>query len=120
MSDKSVFPLREAGLSDFFIDICCCLTTRQKYGGWLFPAKKVSLTCTVCAVRYWCNEVYPSECLHKSRLRFHKSGISFYKSGISFYKSGSCAGKSGSCAGFHLIHIRGIDVVPFTRAYLRV
>ena len=73
------------------------------------------------------NEVYPSECLHKSGLRFHKSkisfhksGISFYKSGISFYKSGSCAGKSGSCAGFHLIHIRGIDVVPFTRAYLRV
>ena len=126
MSDKSVFPLREAGLSDFFID-SCCLTTRQKYGGRLFPAKKVSLTCTVCAVRYWCNEVYPSECLHKSGLRFHKSkisfhksGISFYKSGISFYKSGSCAGKSGSCAGFQLIHIRGIDVVPFTRAYLRV
>ena len=66
------------------------------------------------------NEVYPSECLHKSGLRFHKSKISFHKSGISFYKSGSCAGKSGSCAGFHLIHIRGIDVVPFTRAYLRV
>ena len=59
------------------------------------------------------NEVYPSEDLHKSGLRF-------YKSGISFYKSGSCAGKSGSCAGFQLIHIRGIDVVPFTRVYLRV
>ena len=73
------------------------------------------------------NEVYPSEGLHKSglrfhksRLRFHKSGLSFHKSGISFYKSGSCEGKSGNCAGFHLIHIRGIDVVPFTRAYLRV
>ena len=66
------------------------------------------------------NEVYPSEDLHKSGLRFYKSKISFHKSGISFYKSGSCAGKFGSCAGFHLIHIRGIDVVPFTRAYLRV
>ena len=89
----------------------CCLTTRQKYVRCLFPAKKVSLTCTVCAVRYRCDGHFPAESLHKSRLRFykskssfHKSGIRFYKSGIRFYKSGSYAGKSGSW--FHKSAIR--------------
>ena len=91
------------------------------------PCKKSVVDLHSLCASVLVNEVYPSEGLHKSGLRFYKSKISFYKSkirfyksGISFYKSGSCAGKSGSCAGFHLIHIRGIDVVPFTRAYLRV
>ena len=98
------------------------------------PCKKSVVDLHSLCASVLVNEVYPSEGLHKSglrfykskisfyksKIRFYKSGISFYKSGISFYKSGSCAGKSGSCAGFHLIHIRGIDVVPFTRAYLRV
>ena len=77
------------------------------------PCKKSVVDLHSLCASVLVNEVYPSEGLHKSGLRF-------YKSGISFYKSGSCAGKSGSCAGFHLIHVRGIDVVPFTRAYLRV
>ena len=93
----------------------------------LVPCKKSVVDLHSLCGSVLVNEVYPSEDLHKSglrfhksKIRFHKSKIRFYKSGISFYKSKSCAGKSGSCAGFHLIHIRGIDVVPFTRAYLRV
>ena len=81
----------------------CCLTTRQKYVRCLFPAKKVSLTCTVCAVLYRCDGDFSAESLHKSRISFYKSKIlqnksrsSYHKSGISFYKSGSYAGKSGS------------------------
>ena len=89
----------------------CCLTTRQKYVHCLFPAKKVSLTCTVCVVRYRCGSGFPAESLHKSRLRFYKSKSlqnksrsSYLKSGISFYKSGSYAGKTGSW--FHKSAIR--------------
>ena len=74
----------------------CCLSTRQKYVRCLFPAKKVSLTCTVCAVRYRCGSGFSAESLHKSRLRFYKSKSSFHKSGTCFYKSQSCEIKSGS------------------------
>ena len=75
----------------------CCLTTRQKYVRCLFPAKKVSLTCTVCVVLYRCDGDFSAESLHKSRLRFYKSKSSFHKSGISFHKSGTCFYNSGSC-----------------------
>ena len=73
----------------------CCLTTWQKYVRCLFPAKKVSLTCTVCAVLYRCDGDFSAESLHKSRLRFYKSKSSFHKSGTCFYKSPSCETKSG-------------------------
>ena len=70
---------------------------RQRYCLTKLSAKKVSLTCTVCAVRYRCDGHFPAESLHKSRLRFYKSRIRFHKSGTCFYKSPSCETKSGSC-----------------------